>query len=196
MGLISNVLNQCRKPSGWFGRFVLWDMNRYHANVTDWGLQHLAIEQHDTILDVGCGGGRTVHKLAGIATESKVYGLDFTQESVSVSRRTNTRWIQLGRVDIHHGLVSCLPFCEHLFDLVTAVETHFFWPDLVADLHEVLCVLKPGGKLIIIAKLPFCWVFSCCSPAALGRIPRRPELCLSLLLPILPDLASDGKRRA
>jgi len=78
MGLISNVLNQCRKPSGWFGRFVLWDMNRYHANVTDWGLQHLAIEQHDTILDVGCGGGRTVHKLAG---------LDFTQESVSVSRR-------------------------------------------------------------------------------------------------------------
>ncbi len=29
------------------------------------------------ILDVGCGGGRTVHKLAGIATEGKVYGIDF-----------------------------------------------------------------------------------------------------------------------
>jgi ubiquinone/menaquinone biosynthesis C-methylase UbiE len=153
MSLISNVLNQCRKPTGWFGRFVLWDMNRHHAKVTDWGLQHLAIEQHDTILDVGCGGGRTVHKLADIATEGKVYGIDFSEESVRVSRRTNTRWIKLGRVEIRHGSVSCLPFSEHMFDLVTAVETHFFWPDLVADLHEVLRVLKPGGKLIIIAEI-------------------------------------------
>jgi ubiquinone/menaquinone biosynthesis C-methylase UbiE len=153
MSLISNVLNQCRKPTGWFGRFVLWDMNRHHANVTDWGLQHLAIEQQDTILDVGCGGGRTVHKLAGMATEGKVYGIDVSQESVSVSRRINTRWIKLGRVEIRHGSVSCLPFAEHMFDLVTAVETHFFWPDLVADLHEVLRVLKPGGKLIIIAEV-------------------------------------------
>ena len=127
-------------------------MNRHHANVTDWGLQHLAIEQHDTILDVGCGGGRTVHKLAGIATEGKVYGIDYSQESVSISRRTNTQWIKLGRVDIRHGSVSCLPFSEHLFDLVTAVETHFFWPDLPADMREVLRVLKPSGTLIIIAE--------------------------------------------
>jgi ubiquinone/menaquinone biosynthesis C-methylase UbiE len=153
MSLISSVLDQCRKPTGWVGRVVLWDMNRHHATVTDWGLQHLAIELHDTILDVGCGGGRTVHKLAGIATTGKVYGIDISEESVSVSRRTNRRWIQLGRVDIRHGSVSCLPFCEHSFDLVTAVETHFFWPDLVADLQEVRRVLKPGGKLIIIAEV-------------------------------------------
>lgn len=120
--------------------------------MTDWGLTHLAIEQHDTILDVGCGGGRTVHKLAGIATEGKVYGVDFSEESVTFSRRTNQRWIKLGRVDILHASVSRLPFCDHLFDLVSAVETHFFWPDLVADMHEVLRVLKPGGKLIIIAE--------------------------------------------
>ena len=40
-----------------------------------------------------------------------------------------------------------------MFDLVTAVETHFWWPDLAADMHEVFRVVKPGGKLVIIAEV-------------------------------------------
>ncbi|HET7871897.1 MAG TPA: hypothetical protein VFL42_05255, partial [Terriglobales bacterium] len=36
---------------------------------------------------------------------------------------------------------------------VTAVETHFWWPDLPADMREILRVLKPTGKLIIVAEV-------------------------------------------
>lgn len=39
-----------------------------------------------------------------------------------------------------------------MFDLATAVETHYYWPDLNADMQEVLRVLKPVGTLIIIAE--------------------------------------------
>jgi SAM-dependent methyltransferase len=39
-----------------------------------------------------------------------------------------------------------------MFDLATAVETHYFWPDLNADMQEILRVLKPGGALLIIAE--------------------------------------------
>ena len=58
----------------------------------------------------------------------------------------------MGRVEIRHDSVSQLPFSNNMFDLATAVETHFFWPDLPADMQEVLRVLKPGGTLIIIAE--------------------------------------------
>jgi len=51
-------------------------MNASHSNLTDWGLQHVSIANHYTILDVGCGGGRTVSKLAAMATQGKVYGVD------------------------------------------------------------------------------------------------------------------------
>jgi len=72
-------------------------------------------------------------------------------ESVRVSRRTTTRWLKLGRGEIRHASVSRLPFCDHMFDLVNALEAHFFRSDLVADMHKVVRVLKPGRKLIIIA---------------------------------------------
>ena len=128
-------------------------MNSSHSKLTDWGLQHIAIENHGTILDVGCGGGRTVSKLAAIATRGKVYGIDYSDESVAATKRTNAQWIELGRVEIRHGSVSELPFPDGMFDLVTAVETHFWWPNLPRDMRETFRVLKPGGRLILIAEI-------------------------------------------
>lgn len=144
--------DQCRKPTGRMGRFTLWRMNWSHSRLTDWGLAKISIEPHSTILDVGCGGGRTVSKLAAIATQGHVCGIDYSDESVAVSQKTNARWIDIGRVEIRQGSVSQLPFPDDVFDLVTAVETHYFWPDLAADTREVFRVLKPGGALILIAE--------------------------------------------
>ena len=145
--------SQCSKPSGWLGRFTLWRMNASHSKLTDWGLKQIPIENHYTILDVGCGGGRTVGKLAAIATQGKVYGVDYSEESVAATKRTNAQWIGLGRVEVRHGSVSQLPFPEGEFDLVTAVETHFWWPNLPGDMREVFRVLKPGGTLAVIAEV-------------------------------------------
>jgi ubiquinone/menaquinone biosynthesis C-methylase UbiE len=146
-------VNQCQKPAGLLGRFVLWNMNSRHSKVTDWGLAHISIDNRDTILDAGCGGGRTVNKLAAIASQGKVYGVDFSGASVAFARRINKQWIDADRVEIREASVSQLPFSEHVFDLVVAVETHFWWPDLPSDMREVLRVLKPGGALIIIAEV-------------------------------------------
>jgi SAM-dependent methyltransferase len=58
----------------------------------------------------------------------------------------------MGRVEIRHGSVSCLPFSDNLFDFVTAVDSHYYWPDLAADVREVFRVLKPDGTLMIIGE--------------------------------------------
>jgi ubiquinone/menaquinone biosynthesis C-methylase UbiE len=146
-------VTQCQKPTGWLGRFVLWNMNSRHSKLTAWGLSKISIQKRDIILDVGCGGGRTVDRLAAIASEGRVYGLDYSEASVAVAKKTNRNWIEMGRVEILEGSVSHLPFPAGMFDLVTAVETHFWWPNLPADMREILRVLRPGGMLIIIGEI-------------------------------------------
>ncbi len=150
--LLAYVLNQVRKPTKWIGRFFVWIMNMSHSNLTDWGLKHVQIEEHFTILDVGCGGGRTIIKLAALVPKGMVYGIDYADGSVAASRAKNALLIQSGRVEITQASVSQLPFSKDKFDLVTAVETQYYWPDLVKDMQEILRVLKPGGTLIVIAE--------------------------------------------
>jgi ubiquinone/menaquinone biosynthesis C-methylase UbiE len=146
------VSRQVRKPSGPLGRRLVRAMNLGHSTMTDWGLQQVTVPKNAAILDVGCGGGRTVQRLAALAPEGKVTGLDYSAASVAVSRDRNAQEIEAGRVQIEQGSVAALPFPDRTFDVVTAVETHYYWPDLPANVREVLRVIKPGGTFALIAE--------------------------------------------
>ncbi|HIH98113.1 MAG TPA: class I SAM-dependent methyltransferase, partial [Thermoplasmata archaeon] len=80
----------------------------------------------------------------------KTYGIDYSEDCVAVARKINRRLIKEGRVEILHGSVASLSFPNDSFDLVTAVETYYFWPDLIKNLREIRRVLKPGGFVILI----------------------------------------------
>jgi SAM-dependent methyltransferase len=41
---------------------------------------------------------------------------------------------------------------DGLFDVVTAIETQYYWPDLANDMREIRRVLKPGGRLMVVAE--------------------------------------------
>jgi ubiquinone/menaquinone biosynthesis C-methylase UbiE len=127
-------------------------MNLTHAALTDWGLDQLAVGNATAILDIGCGGGRTVHRLAALAPGGKVIGLDYSATCVAASRDFNAKEIEAGQARIELGSVAALPFADSTFDIVTAVETHYYWPDLPANVREILRVLKPGGTCALIAE--------------------------------------------
>ena len=170
---VVRMTNQVRKPSGRVGRAVVSRMNLSHAALTDWGLEHVRIEPSFAILDVGCGGGRTIREMAARATAGRVFGVDYSTASVEASRDTNRDAVAAGRVEIQHGSVSRLPFADAMFDLVTAVETHYYWPDLPNDAREILRVLKPGGTLVVIAEAymgRYGWLFQ------LAMLPMRAKL--------------------
>jgi SAM-dependent methyltransferase len=149
---IPYLLQQFRKPGRVGGRIIIWLMNLRHSAMIDWGLSQVKVEPTFTILDVGCGGGRTLTLLAARASSGKVQGIDYADGSVAESRRRNRGLIAAGRVEVHQAAVSRLPFPDHHFDLAIAVETHYYWPDLVNDLREIRRVLRPSGALLIVAE--------------------------------------------
>jgi len=151
MKLLGRLLSQCGRPRGRFGRFLVRGMNFGHSGLTRWGLSEVEISETATVLDIGCGGGRTLERIAALARLGKAVGIDYSKDSVAVARKRNQRLIASGRVEVIHGSVSSMPFPEATFDCVLAVETYYFWPDIAGDLAEVRRVMKPSGQLVIIA---------------------------------------------
>lgn len=144
------VLN-AKNPRGFWGKMMIRSMNKNHYEVTGWGLSHFDFKSNYVALDVGCGGGRTVNRISKMV--EKAYGLDYSQLAVEKSKKYNRREIKNNKVEIMQGSVSELPFDDNTFDVVTAVETFYFWPDKLNDLKEIKRTLKSGGTLLMIFEM-------------------------------------------
>ena len=86
---MSNLGDQYQCPTGPRGRLVAAMMNQHHAKLTLWGLSKITVGPEFVILDVGCGGGKTIGKLAKMAPQGKVFGLDYSLDMVKFSKKTN-----------------------------------------------------------------------------------------------------------
>ena len=143
MGIFSNM----RKPKGKLGNIQLKSMNKEHTPLALWNLKHLNIKPDDIVLDVGCGGGININRMAEKA--KKVYGVDYSIESVKLSREVNRDLIGQGKVEVLEGDVQSLPFEDNTFDIITAFETVYFWPNIEKSFGEVKRVLKTGGTFMM-----------------------------------------------
>ncbi|MGJ8739994.1 class I SAM-dependent methyltransferase [Clostridium botulinum] len=148
--LMNKLYGQFRRPKGTMGKFIAKSMNKEHFEVTTWGLDKFKVKEDNIILDIGCGGGRTVNRLAHGVPKGKVFGMDYSLDCVNFSKKYNKDLIENGKVEIIHGSVDKMPFEDNKFDIISAVETTYFWPNLLDSFKEVKRVLKPSGKFIIV----------------------------------------------
>ena len=130
-----------------FALYELWP-----APVTNWGLGLISFRDAWTMLDIGCGGGATLKRLIKKSDNAKVYGIDISEESVAKARKVNADLLDK-QVFVCQGSAEKLPYDDGKFDLVTAVETVYFWPNLPNCLQEVHRVLKQGGKFTILVEV-------------------------------------------
>ena len=149
MGLIKKYFSNTRKPDGILGKMMVSGMNKAHAGVSDWGIRHLSSIQPQTIIELGCGGGRNAAQLLNNFPKATLTALDYSEVSVEKTKQVNRREIQHKRCQVLQGDVATLPFSENSFDLATAFETVYFWPDLPQCFREVYRVLKVGGTFFI-----------------------------------------------
>ena len=150
--IMKSFFCQCAHPEGFLGRMMLRFMNFGHAPLTNWGLGLLEIHNGWTMLNIGCGGGATLKRLLNRSKDARVYGIDISEESIAKAKKVNADVLDK-QVFVVQGSSEKLPYENGKFDLVTAVETVYFWPNLPDCLQEVRRVLKPGGKFAIMIEV-------------------------------------------
>ncbi len=136
-------------PRGLVGRLLGEQMVRQHVPETTWTLSLLKIQLEDQILEIGFGAGRAIELASTQAPNGNVTGIDHSQEMVRSASRRNARAIKAGRVVLHRGDVTTLPFHDNQFDKIFSIQTLYFWSDVPRALAELFRVLKPGALLVV-----------------------------------------------
>jgi ubiquinone/menaquinone biosynthesis C-methylase UbiE len=140
---------QQRCPSGIVGQVIGARMVRQHAAETLWTVSLLGIQPTDSILEIGFGAGRAIELAVVQAPNGHITGIDLSQAMVRAASRRNARAIQAGRVTLHRGDATTLPFAAAQFDKILSIHTFYFWSDPLHTLSEIFRVLKPGGRVAL-----------------------------------------------
>jgi ubiquinone/menaquinone biosynthesis C-methylase UbiE len=116
------------------------------------------------VLDIGCGTGRLLDRIAGAMPAKRLVGLDRSAGMAEAAQRIRPH------LQIERSAAESLPHPDSCFDAVVTTLSFHHWSDKAVAVGEVYRVLRPGGLFALtdvsVDDLPT-W------PHRLWSIPRR-----------------------
>lgn len=110
-------------------------------------LEYVQFSDHPVVLDLGCGTGRLLNRLAAHYSDLSGTGLDFSAEMLRQARRSNQYHPRLIFVQ---GNTEALPFADQQFTDVFSTISFLHYPNPGSVLAEVRRVLQPGGRFYLV----------------------------------------------
>jgi S-adenosylmethionine-diacylgycerolhomoserine-N-methlytransferase len=133
----------------------IYDLSRkFYLLGRDEAIARLHAAPGDRVLEIGCGTGRNLVKLARAYPEARLFGLDVSQEMLATAAASTARAGLASRVALAQadakafdpqGLFGCASFERVLISYALSMI-----PPWRAVLGQALDVLAPGGSLQIV----------------------------------------------
>ncbi len=120
---------------------------------TDIGLEMLAVQSGEDVLEIGFGTGHALLKLARAAKPAIVHGIDISSKMRAIAENKLRRENLNDSVSLKTGDAAKLPYDKSQFDAIFISFTLelFDTPEIPLVLQECYRVLKPDGRLGVVA---------------------------------------------
>ncbi len=110
-------------------------------------LSYLTLPHPSYVLDLGCGTGRLLNRLAENFPDLQAIGVDLSPQMLKEARETNQHH---PRLIYTQGNAECLPFADNQFDAVFNTISFLHYPNPQQVFREVYRILKPEGQFYLV----------------------------------------------
>jgi SAM-dependent methyltransferase len=113
--------------------------------------QALQLAPGERVLDIGCGPGfLTVEMAAEVGPSGWAAGIDISDTMLAHARHRAAAQPSSAWVDFKQADAVQLPFPDGSFDAAVATQVLEYVADVPAALAEIVRVLRPGGRAVIV----------------------------------------------
>lgn len=144
MKISEYIASQCGNPRGVIGRIMTWSMNRANNVMYKGIVSELNIRDSLRILDIGFGNGY-LEKLIMKKGKCNIEGIDISEDMVNAATNNNRKYVEDGYIKFGIGDCCSMDYEDESFDVVTTMNTIYFWNQTDKGMSEIFRVLKPGG---------------------------------------------------
>ena len=118
----------------------------------DLAIGALVLRPSSRILDVGCGTGTAVLRLAERVPQGRACGVDIS--SAMIAEAEAKRPAGARGVEFRCASADAMPYPDGSFDHVLCTNSFHHYPDPLRALAEIRRVLAPGGQLVVLENAP------------------------------------------
>ncbi|MBB5404647.1 class I SAM-dependent methyltransferase [Paraburkholderia youngii] len=151
---IDTLMSHLACPAGETGLAVGDMMERVNAALIDAAFTRLDPQADERIVEIGPGNGGHIESVLTRAPRLTLVGLDISPTMTTAARERNAMLLARGRVALTTADAASIPYENASFDKAIAINSVYFWPDLLAGLREIRRVLRDEGQLVIAAMTP------------------------------------------
>lgn len=123
------------------------EMEGHHLPIVEPVLALMDLKPGDRVLDLGCGSGWLCRRIARMAPDGIVVGIDIAAEMVRRARSASREYDNLDFVESAADRISC---GSGAFNKIISVESAYYWPDPAESIREMLRILCEGGSAWIL----------------------------------------------
>jgi ubiquinone/menaquinone biosynthesis C-methylase UbiE len=138
---------------------MMWGSKYGKLKMRDRVIADIAWSGEEKVLDVGCGHGLMLIAAAKRLNSGKVIGVDLWQPEDQAGNSRDATWRNVevenvaDRVELRYGDARQLPFEDKTFDVILsswALHNIYDEAGRATALREIVRVLKPGGRVVIV----------------------------------------------
>ncbi|MGB7444103.1 MAG: methyltransferase domain-containing protein [Coleofasciculaceae cyanobacterium] len=110
-------------------------------------LEYVELKEQGNVLDLGCGTGRLLNRLAQKFPHLQGTGLDLSGKMIEQAKQQNQ---YEERLVYRQGNGESMPFADNQFDAVFNTISFLHYPNPLLVLSEVSRILRPDGRFYLV----------------------------------------------